>query len=117
MNRFDLAPAARYALNPVNGSTSAATEEQLALIDGDPVGTLARDVDATVIAEDSPSDALPMQTVTANARSQYLALRRLLPSPAQTLELQMTGMTGPAHQLAGAALGRASCRERVGKSG
>src|SRR3546814_3469792 len=37
-NRFKLSPAARYALDPVNGSTSAATEEQLALIDGDPVG-------------------------------------------------------------------------------
>src|SRR3546814_7766844 len=86
-NRFELSPAARYALDPVNGSTSAATEEQLALIDGDPVGTLARDVDATVIAEDSPSDALPMQTGTANARSQYLARSEEHTSELQSLML------------------------------
>src|SRR3546814_16761910 len=106
MNRFELSPAARYALDPVNGSTSAATEEQLALIDGDPVGTLARDVDATVIAEDSPSDALPMQKGTANARSQYLALRRLLPSTGKKLELQLTGRTRAEERRGGTKSGR-----------
>src|SRR3546814_15351384 len=43
-----------------------------------------------------------MQTGTANARSQYLALRRLLPSTGKTLELPLTGMTVPAHRLVGA---------------
>lgn len=100
-NRFELSPAARYALDPINGSTSAAMGEQLALIDGDPVGTLARDVDAAAIAEDLPSEALPMQTGTASARSQYLALRHLLPSTGKALELPLTGMTVPAHRLVG----------------
>lgn len=101
-NRFELSPAARYALDPVNGSTSAAMGEQLALIDGDPVGTLARDVDAAAIVEDSPAEVLPMQTGTANARSQYLALCHLLPSTGKALELPVTRMKVPAHRLVGA---------------
>lgn len=101
-NRFELSPAARYALDPVNGSTSAAMAEQLALIDGDPVGTLARDVDAKAVVQDSYAGAVPMQTGTASARSQYLALCRLLPSTGKALELPLTGMTVPAHRLVGA---------------
>lgn len=101
-NRFELSPAARYALDPVNGSTSAAMGEQLALIDGDPVGTLVRDVDAAAIVEDSPAEVLPMQTGTANARSQYLALCHLLPSTGKALELPVTRMKVPAHRLVGA---------------
>lgn len=100
-NRFELSPAARYALDPVNGSTSAAMGEQLALIDSDPVGTLVRDVDAKATAEGSRGDARPMQTGTANARSQYLALCRLLPSTGKALELPLTGITVPAHRLVG----------------
>lgn len=100
-NRFELSPAARYALDIVNGSTSASLREQLALIDGDPVGTLARDVDATAVAEDSPAEVPEIQTGTANARSQYLALCRVLPKTGKALELPLTGVVVPAHRLVG----------------
>ncbi|PJJ96281.1 hypothetical protein CO641_13565 [Lysobacteraceae bacterium NML91-0213] len=100
-NRFELSPAARYALDPVKGSTAASMEEQLALIDGDPVGTLVRSVDDQATAEDSPAEILPTSRGTASARTQYLALLGALPKSGKILELPLTGVTVPAHLLVG----------------
>ena len=100
-NRFELSPAARYALDSANGSTPASMEEQLALIDGDPVGTLVRGVDDQATAENSPAEILPTSRGTASARTQYLALLGALPKSGKLLELPLTGVTVPAHLLVG----------------
>lgn len=100
-NRFELSPAARYALDPAKGSTPASMEEQLALIDGDPVGTLVRGIDDQATAEDSPAEILPTSRGTASARTQYLALLGALPKSGKLLELPLTGVTVPAHLLVG----------------
>ncbi|MFT3754480.1 MAG: hypothetical protein QM769_00805 [Pseudoxanthomonas sp.] len=89
-NRIELSPAARFALDARDGSTNARIEEQIALIDGDPVGTLARTWEAPLSGDESPDSALPASQSKGNARAQYLALCRILPLQGHDLELPLT---------------------------
>ena len=101
VNRYELSPAARYESDPEMGSTPAIMDEQLALIDGDPVGTLVRAVNDQPAEETSPVEILPKSKGTASARTQYLALLAALPKSGKHLELPLTGVTVPAHLLVG----------------
>ncbi|WP_152597839.1 hypothetical protein [Novilysobacter arseniciresistens] len=100
-NRFELSPAARFALGTKSGATNACITDQLALIDGDPVGTIPRmELDGDADADAGSAGPLPSVIgARANARSQYLALCRTLPSTGATLALPLTQVTVPASQL------------------
>lgn len=88
-NRLELSPAARMALDPCKGSVSACLSEQLALLDHDPAGTVRRDSgEPPVTLHD---DDMPRGVRRGNARSQYLALCRSIPSPGVNLHLPLTG--------------------------
>jgi hypothetical protein len=90
-HRYELSPAARRANARVGGATPAHMREQLALLDGDPAGTVRRDW------ETSGSDSGPRGTPTppelrkGNARAQYNALCRLFPSDQKDTTLPETG--------------------------
>lgn len=98
-NRFELSPAARFALDPVHGSTCASINEQLAFVDGDPVGTIVRgepENEEEVGALDSAGLRDPG---TGSARTQYKTLCAVLPSMGHALRLPSTGVEVPASQL------------------
>lgn len=88
-NRFELSPAARLADAPT-GAVSATMTDQLALLDGDPVGTILRpsrvqnDVTAATLSHVMPGKG--------SARTQYLALCRVLPSPGSKTRLPLTAV-------------------------
>ena len=107
-NRIELSPAVRLALDPDRGSVNASIDEQLALIDGDPVGTVPRDADGGDSDGNQKREEFREGRSTGSARSQYLALCRLLPKTGKELLLPMTGVTVPAHLLVGA-----NTREKV----
>lgn len=91
--RYELSPAARKVGAVVGGATSAHLREQIALIDGDPAGTLDREWE-----ESGEEGRLAPRVVRTgarkgNARSQYLGLCRLFPSAAKDTQLTMTGET------------------------
>ena len=97
-NRYELSPAARMALHPENGSVSAQMQEQLALLDGDPVGAVRREPE-----EESDQEVnevqMPRGKRLGNSRSQYLALCRVIPTPGKDLLLPLTGQKIDASQL------------------
>lgn len=101
VNRFEKSPAARFGLDPAHGSTHATVEEQLAYIDGDPVGPdRARtggkeEALPTCGPAESGSSARAMQP----ARKQYLALCRAIPRAHRKLSLPLTGAVIPATNL------------------
>lgn len=98
-NRFELSPAVRFTLDPKKGSTCASLADQLALIDGDPVGTIARE-ESTEVEDMEHKRPMPSsRDDTGNARTQYLALCRMLPKMGKKLELPLTKVTVPAGQL------------------
>ena len=107
-NRIELSPAARFALDAHTGSTNARIEEQIALIDGDPAGTLARAWEKPSSEVVSADVALPSSKGTGSARMQYLALCRVLPLQGNDLELPLTGV-----KVAAAALEMTSTRDSV----
>ncbi len=91
-NRFELSPAARAALADKGGSTNAHIREQIALIDGDPVGTVERTWEQG--GTDSPGgscDSLRRKS-QGNSRSQYLALCGVLPKKDKDTLLPLTGV-------------------------
>lgn len=98
-NRFELSPAARFALDPAHGSVCASINEQLAFIDGDPVGSIVRDEPESEEEEGASSSALVRDSGTGSARTQYRALCAVLPSMGHTLQLPSTGVEVPASQL------------------
>lgn len=97
-NRFELSPAARLALDLAGGSVNAHPAEQIALIDGDPAGALPRSWESEGERAVSPRTT-PTQARTGNARAQYLALCRAIPTPEKDLVLPLTGKAIPADQL------------------
>lgn len=90
-NRYELSPAARRANALHRGSTPAHLREQLALLDGDPVGTVVRDW------EQEDGQAHRSETLyepgkrKGNARSQYLALCAAFPDAKKDTRLPLTG--------------------------
>ncbi|MGY0799560.1 hypothetical protein ACW7G0_10955 [Lysobacter sp. A286] len=100
-NRFELSPAARFALSTESGATNACITDQLALIDGDPVGTIPRmELHDGADVDIESAGVLPSVIgAKGSARSQYLALCRTLPSTGNTLVLPLTQGTVPASQL------------------
>lgn len=97
-NRYELSPAARFALDRTAGAVNATMADQLALIDGDPVGTVKR---IAVEPDDaaSPGEGELPTGGTGNARAQYLELCRLLPREGKALVLRGTGERIAAEQL------------------
>lgn len=99
-NRFELSPAARRALSEKGGTTDAHINEQVALIDGDPVGTIQRDwEDDDGSLPPAPRGSFGRPGV-GNSRSQYLALCSVLPSPDKDTSLPLTGVSIPSGQAA-----------------
>lgn len=98
-NRFELSPAARMALDPESGSVSAQMLEQLALLDGDPVGTVQRDLEEEEEQEASEVRVLPHGKRAGNSRSQYRALCRVIPTSGRDLLLPLTDQQIKASQL------------------
>ncbi len=96
-NRFEHSPAARFASDPDHGSTQASIEEQVAFIDGDPVGpkrSTAQDV-FTSNRSDYVRKASP-EVRRSSARSQYARLTAVIPKRGKELTLPLTGVTIPA---------------------
>lgn len=90
-NRYELSPAARRALGISGGSTPAHIREQIAFVDGDPVGTVSRSW-AEVGDVSPPAQSRPRRTVRkGNARTQYLELCGAFPSTERVVELEATG--------------------------
>lgn len=88
-NRFELSPGARLADGP-RGAVSATMVDQLALLDGDPVGTILRPIG---VQEDATAAKLSHVTPgKGSPRTQYLALCRVLPSPGSTTRLPLTAV-------------------------
>lgn len=92
-NRFEFAPGTRLALAEKQGSTNAHINEQIALVDGDPPGTLDRSWEEeadrprgvpTISGEGKSAD---------NSRSQYLRLCAVFPAPDRDTRLPLTGVT------------------------
>jgi len=97
-NRFELSPAARMALHSDSGSVCAHPLEQIALLDADPVNSLKRhwEIEDQSTGQDF---GIIAGKRTGNARSQYLALCRAIPTPGKDLELPLTDQTIAADQL------------------
>lgn len=90
-NRYELSPAARRALAIRGGSTPAHIREQIAFVDGDPVGTVSRPW-AEVGDVSTPAQSRQRRTVRkGNARTQYLELCGAFPSTERVVELEATG--------------------------
>lgn len=98
--RFELSPAARFALDSERGSTHASLAEQLAFIDSDPVGPPRPESTASPSqADPPPSRALASPDAgqrTPSARVQYNRLVAMIPKPGQELVLPLTARTVPA---------------------
>lgn len=109
-NRFELSPAARFALDERTGSVPATIDEQLALIDGDPVGP-ARAEPSTMHPAADPqalqdSRAHPARGDTA--RRQYNQLVQMIPKRGRDLQLPLTG-----RRISAAALNTRATRDAV----
>lgn len=90
-NRYELSPAARRANARIGGATPAHLREQLALLDGDQVGSLQRDWEGSEQAPKTGGAPIPPGVRKGNARSQYNALCGLFPSDMKDTELSATG--------------------------
>ncbi|MEJ5207850.1 hypothetical protein [Denitratimonas sp. CY0512] len=88
-NRFELSPAARLSMREHGGSTSASQIEQLAYIDQDAPGTIDRSEEASE-PETACNSASPPSDRRGNARTQYLRLCGILPSPERDAILPAT---------------------------
>ena len=97
-NRFELSPAARLALKTKGGSVNAHLNEQIALLDGDPSGTLNREWERSDASFADSASKLPGAS-KANARWQYGQLCAALPHAGVDLRLVRTGVTIPSADL------------------
>ena len=101
-NRFELSPAARACLGTGALSTQAHLREQVALLDGDPAGSLsrewlARDTEPAVDGHHGGNTG----GSTGSARTQYLALHAALATGDAEITLPLTGVVIPSGQSAG----------------
>jgi integrase len=93
-NRFELSPAARMA-GGRNGLVNACIVDQLALIDGDPAGTIARPHNEPVEPAAPTFRLAGAATGTGNARTQYLALCATMPNAGRGAILPLTNVQIP----------------------
>ncbi len=92
-NRFELSPAARFAVDRTFGSTHASLAEQLAYIDSDPVGPERAPSDAEQEEAGQPERTLNhglRPDGSETPRFQYRRLCRAIPSPYQDTHLPLT---------------------------
>ena len=89
--RYELSPAARRANARVGGATPAHMREQLALLDGDPAGTVRRDWETSGSDSGPRGTPIPPELRKGNARAQYNALCRMFPSDKKDTRLPETG--------------------------
>lgn len=89
-NRYERSPAARRANAPTHGSTPAHIREQLALIDGDPAGTVHRTWEVQGDASEPASILHEVDARKGNARSQYLKLCAAFPAASKDTDLPLT---------------------------
>jgi hypothetical protein len=99
-NRFELSPAARFALHPERGCTHTSLAEQLAYIDSDPVGpprpvNVEQDEAIGTVGRKSLQVSRKGEQPVA-ARAQYDALCGMVPKAKQDLELPLTSQRIPA---------------------
>ena len=92
-HRYELSPGARRANALSGGSTPAHIREQLALLDGDPAGTVIRDWEEEGPGASEQQDAVDTRKRLGNARTQYNALCALFPSTTKDTALPETGHT------------------------
>lgn len=94
-NRFEYSPAARFALDQKVGSVQAPLGEQIAFIDGDPVGPVRS---ASPAAQAEPVDAsVPVEGPAGiSAHRQYRQLTAMIPKRGKSLTLPLTGVAIPA---------------------
>lgn len=100
-NRFELSPAARYAMDPLRGAVQATIDEQLAFIDADPVGP----VRSIPHQEPLPAQGRAPEPVAADAGSigshaQYRRLTGIIPQKGRLLRLPLTKREIPATEIA-----------------
>lgn len=95
--RVELSPAARMALDPSGGCRSAAIEDQLALIDGDPVGSICHPKPESQEDVSPDSVMVPVAAMTTGLlRVDYRSLLTLLPNGKKPTVLPRTRKTIPA---------------------
>src|SRR6185437_6614800 len=88
-NRFEYSPAARFALDPDRGSVSASIDEQLAFIDGDPVGPeraispASPQLGPKIVASGRPHNG--------RALAQYNTLVAMIPTLGKAFQSPVTG--------------------------
>lgn len=101
-NRFELSPAARYAMDPLRGAVQATIPEQLAFIDADPVGPVRSVPDQEPLpAERGISDSAATQDAgTVRPYTQYRRLSGLIPQKGRSLHLPLTRREIPATDIA-----------------
>lgn len=94
-NRFEYSPAARFALDQGVGSIQASLEEQIAFIDGDPVGPV-RSSPNTAQSERGGASVRVEGPAGIGAHHQYRQLIAMIPTRGKKLALPLTGVTIPA---------------------
>lgn len=98
-NRVELSPAARMALDPVTGCCSASIADQLALLDGDPVGTIVHEARELVEPSDKKVGARRQDRIaTRTLRADYLSLFDLIPDGKTATQLPRTKIRIPSAQ-------------------
>ena len=95
-NRLELSPATRLALGGPGGCTNAHIDEQIALIDGDPAGTVQRHWETGAAESPGGPDGSLGTTGKGNSRTQYNALCRVLLQSGKETSLPLTGVVIPA---------------------
>lgn len=98
-NRYELSPAARIGIGN-GGCVAAHPEEQIALVDGDPAGTLSRNWLEGVEGEESTGATALAPSSKGSARTQYRALCAVFPERSRDTRLPLTGHTIPSGQAA-----------------
>jgi integrase len=102
-HRYELSPAARRANARAGGATPAHMREQLALIDGDRVGSVKRDWEPSERMPGAHHSPTPPEARKGNARAQYNALCRIFPSDQKDTALPETGEIIPSAEAASVA--------------
>lgn len=101
VNRFELSPAARFAMDVNQGSTHASLAEQLAFVDEDPTGpdrAEASPQDRDAAEEHGSAAPVSINEVSGSPRSQYRRLCQAIPRTHRDTELPLTGKRIPAKE-------------------
>lgn len=90
-NRFEYSPAARFAEDPDHGSVDASVEEQLAFIDGDPVGPKRPAEPAVQSGAHEGSNLAASTNRGSSPAKQYRTLVRMIPTVGKAWKSPLTG--------------------------